>query len=127
MSERDVPIVDRVPMRYRDLVPNFRCSKYGGKAVIEVPPNYGSMPDGKPTTADGPDAEAHKMLRRLIHESVPAPVFDEVRAEEAEAAGVPGGHRLTILGVRIPKDRFDMIMGQAVPGRFWACRQESGE
>ena len=115
MSERDEPIGDRAPMRYRDLVPNFRCAKYGGEAVIEVPPNYARMPNGKPTTVDGPDAEAHRMLRRLIHESCPAPVFDEVRAEKAEAAGVPEGHRLTIFGVRIPKERFDMIMGQAVP------------
>ena len=112
-------------MRYRDLVPSFRCARHEGETVVEVPPGYEGMPDGRPTTDDGPDVEAHKRLRKLIHENTPTTIFDEVRAEASE---IPGSHRLTTIGVRIPKERFDMIMGQVVPGWFWTYRkQEPGK
>ena len=105
------------PMRYRDLVPNFRLCRRDGETVVEVPPNYERMPNGRPVTQDGPDVEAHRRLRRLIHEGVPVPIFDEARAE---ADGRPGSHRLSTMGALIRRERYDMIMGQAVPGWFWS-------
>ena len=106
-------------MRFGDLVPNFRCSRHGGETMVDVPPNYESMPNGRPTTKDGPDVEAHRRLRMLIHGGGLAPIFDETRAEDPANADVPGSHRLTTMGARIRKERYDMIMGQVIPGWFW--------
>ena len=65
MSKQCKPIDEKVPMRYRDLVPSFRCARHEGEIVVEVPPGYEGMPNGRPTTDDGPDIEAHKALVHL--------------------------------------------------------------
>ena len=103
----------RTPMRYRDLVPNFRCSRMNGKTVVEVPAKYESMHNGKPTDDAGPSHEAHKMLRQLVHENGITAVYDEDAGERT------GNHRAVTTGAHIPIERWNMVMGAKIPGWFW--------
>ena len=72
------------------------------------------MPGGKPTTKDGPDVEAHKMLRRLIHgKGLRTDIFDEVRADAT------GDHKAATHGAIVLVEDFDMMLDRVIPGWFW--------
>ena len=100
-------------MRWKELLPNFRCTRRGNQTYVEIPAGYSKMSGGKPTTNDGPDAEAHRMLRRLIHDKGRrADIFDEVRAEAT------GDHKADTHGALVPLDDFEMVLGGAIPDWF---------
>ena len=101
-------------MRWKELLPSFRCVNREGRTYVEIPAGYSKMPCGKPTTDNGPDVEAHKMLRRLIHDKGRrADIFDEVRAEAT------GDHKAATHGALVFFDDFEMMLGGAIPGWFW--------
>ena len=101
---------DPIPMRYRDLVPNFH--RAGG--FVEIPADYERMPRGRPATDGHPgaqriSAEAHRRLRKLIHDRGLAPVYFDGKTETS------GDRRATTLGCKVPIDDWDIFMGDENP------------
>ena len=105
---------DPIPMRYRDLVPNFNRAD----GFVEIPTDYERMPLGRPASDGHPEAqqisrEAHKRLTRLIRRCGIAPVYFDGGAEGIDAP------RANTLGCRVPVDDWDIMMGDEIPRWYW--------
>ena len=105
---------DPIPMRYRDLVPDF--NRAGG--FVEIPADYERMTRGRPATDGHPEAqqisaEAHRRLRILIRECGLTPAYSEDRAEYSRH------RRANAFGCMVPVGDWDAMMGAEIPRWYW--------
>lgn len=108
---------DRRPMTYKDVAPNFRCTINRGKTYVEIPAKH-EQAMWPPANTTDPEAlaiqaEAKTRVAKMVAAHKQTTVFDEPRAEATD------DHRAATLGVLVPVEVWDRVMGAEVPGWVW--------